>query len=208
MVTGTGNAAAVVQWVEGSVSAVEASAFSLATTSGTSRAVRRYLLSRYASPRPVLPTEGQRVRVGLDKAGYVRLIEPLGEAAPAPAPAAATASPPDPAPSPLASVPELPTAEPDDIKRFDESLNDVVTMPDTSPVPAPEPPPTYSERAATPVAHPEPAHRRPGREVVVTRLACLNTAAAVLSSGTREAEPEAVLALAEQLERWALRPET
>ena len=202
-----GNAAAVVQWVEGSVSSAEASAFSLALTSGTSRGVRRYLLSRYANPRPVLPTEGQRVRVGLDKAGYVRLIEPAQEATPAPEPAAATAPPPDPVPSPLASVPESPVAEPDAMDRSGESRDDVVTLQDTPPVSAPEPSPTYSERAATPAAHAEPAHRRPGREVVVTRLACLNTAAAVLSSGTRVADPEAVLALAVQLERWALRPE-
>ena len=208
MVTGTGNAAAVVQWVEGSVSAVEASAFSLVTTSGTGRAVRRYLLSRYASPRPVLPSEGARVRVGLDKAGYVRLIEPLGEAAPASAPSLATAPPRDPAPPPSALAPESLTAEPDDMERAGESRGDVVTLPDTPPVSAPEPSPTYSERAATPAADAEPARRRPGREVVVTRLACLNTATAILASGTRVTDPEAVLALAEQLERWALRPET
>lgn len=207
----TGNAAAVVQWVEGSVSAVEANAFSLATTtgttSGTARGVRRCLLSRYASPRPLLPTEGQRVRVGLDKAGYVRLIEPAGETTPAPATATATAPSPDSAPLPSASVPQVPTAEPDDLERSDESFAVAVPLGDSPPAPVPEPPPTFSERAAAPAPPAAPAQRRPGREVVVTRLACLNTAAAVLSSGARVAEPEAVLALAEQLERWVLRPE-
>jgi hypothetical protein len=45
----------------------------------------------------------------------------------------------------------------------------------------------------------------PGRETSVTRMACLNTATAILSSGSRAADPEEVLILAERLERWVLR---
>lgn len=44
-----------------------------------------------------------------------------------------------------------------------------------------------------------------GREQAVTRLACLNTATAILSSGGREADPDDVMALAERLERWVQR---
>ena len=45
----------------------------------------------------------------------------------------------------------------------------------------------------------------PARDTVVTRLACLNTATAVLSSGGRIAEADAVIELAERLETWATR---
>ena len=46
----------------------------------------------------------------------------------------------------------------------------------------------------------------PGREVAVTRMACLNTATAILSSGGRTVARDEVLALAEELEHWVLRP--
>jgi hypothetical protein len=47
---------------------------------------------------------------------------------------------------------------------------------------------------------------RGGRDQsTITRLAVLNTSTAILSSGQRAADPAAVLALAEDLERWATR---
>lgn len=36
--------------------------------------------SKYADPAPLTPTEGQQVRVGLDRAGFVRTVEVLGDA--------------------------------------------------------------------------------------------------------------------------------
>ena len=44
-----------------------------------------------------------------------------------------------------------------------------------------------------------------GRDATITRLAVLNTATAILASGSQVADPDAVLELAERLERWALR---
>ena len=61
-----------------------------------------------------------------------------------------------------------------------------------------EPPPAASRPDGMPVA--------PAREVAVTRMACLNTATAILSSGGRRTEPADVVSLAEELERWVLRP--
>src|SRR4051812_26989561 len=92
MVSGTSTA--ISQWVEGMVSKVDANGFALTASSRAGSAVRRYLLSRYASPRPTLPSEGQRVRVGLDKSGYVRVIEVLPSVpdAPTPTPSAAPVS--------------------------------------------------------------------------------------------------------------------
>ncbi len=60
------------------------------------------------------------------------------------------------------------------------------------------PAPAEESAGATPAAG-------PGRETSVTRMACLNTATAILSSGGRAADLEEVLALAERLERWVLR---
>jgi len=48
-------------------------------------------ISRYAEPPPPIPAEGARVRVGLDKAGFVRAIEV--EAEPEPSLAAVHESP-------------------------------------------------------------------------------------------------------------------
>ena len=48
---------------------------------------------------------------------------------------------------------------------------------------------------------------RPDRDVIVTRLAVLNTATAILSSGARPAAAEDVVKLAKRLEEWATRPE-
>ena len=47
----------------------------------------------------------------------------------------------------------------------------------------------------------------PERESVITRLAVLNTATAILSSGARATTPEDVVKLAKRLEDWATRPE-
>lgn len=44
-----------------------------------------------------------------------------------------------------------------------------------------------------------------GRDIRITRLAVLNTATAILSSGSRAAEPQEVMSLAEWLENWVLR---
>ena len=60
-----------------------------------------------------------------------------------------------------------------------------------------EPTPITSKKRA-----PEP---RADREVVITWLAVLNTATAILSSGYRECTPEDVLGLAWRLELWATR---
>jgi hypothetical protein len=46
---------------------------------------------------------------------------------------------------------------------------------------------------------------RPDRETSITRMACLNTATAILGTGSRPADGAAVLGLAEQLERWCWR---
>lgn len=65
---------------------------------------------------------------------------------------------------------------------------------------------------AQPVAVPQVAPiagaqgEAPDKDTVISRLAVLNTATAILSSGSRAADPAAVLALAAQLEAWAHRP--
>jgi hypothetical protein len=58
----------------------------------------------------------------------------------------------------------------------------------------------------------EPAHEAPlacsprlEKDIVVTRLAVLNTATAIASSGGQETDLVTVLALAEELEAWAVR---
>jgi hypothetical protein len=99
-------------------------------------------ISKYAKPAPAMPEVGQRVRVSLDKSGYVRAIEP-GEELPA--------------------KPEIPAG--------------------------------VSASAGTP----------PCKDTVISRLAVLNTATAILSSGGRQADGTAVMALAEKLEAWAHR---
>ena len=43
------------------------------------------------------------------------------------------------------------------------------------------------------------------RETCITRMACLNTATAILASGAHTADADAVLALAGRLEVWVLR---
>jgi hypothetical protein len=40
-------------------------------------------LSRYATPAPEVPAVGTQVKVGLDKSGYVRSVEPVTAGAPA-----------------------------------------------------------------------------------------------------------------------------
>ena len=55
---------------------------------------------------------------------------------------------------------------------------------------------------------PEPPVGLPAsKDRTITRLACLNTATAILSSGGRAADPDEVLEVAARLEEWALRPE-
>jgi hypothetical protein len=46
---------------------------------------------------------------------------------------------------------------------------------------------------------------RPEKDVIVTRLAVLNTATAITSSGGQETDLVTVLALAEELEQWVIR---
>src|SRR6266581_388613 len=50
------NTTAVTQWIEGTVGKVDASGFALAASGRAGSVVRRYLFSRYASPRPTLPS--------------------------------------------------------------------------------------------------------------------------------------------------------
>jgi hypothetical protein len=57
---------------------------------------------------------------------------------------------------------------------------------------------THTELPAMPVTRPE-------KDIVVTRLAVLNTATAIASSGGQETDLRTVLALAEELEQWAIR---
>jgi hypothetical protein len=45
----------------------------------------------------------------------------------------------------------------------------------------------------------------PDKDTRITRMNVLSTATALLSSGYREADPEAVITLAERLERWITR---
>jgi hypothetical protein len=65
-------------------------------------------------------------------------------------------------------------------------------------VPPPEGPSRQVERSTSDHSPSDP----PDREVRITRMACLNTATAILSPGGRPADPEAVLALATRLEAW------
>lgn len=59
----------------------------------------------------------------------------------------------------------------------------------------------------TPSGQPETASAStpPERERVISRLAVLNSATAILASGGRSADPTEVLRLAAQLETWAYR---
>jgi hypothetical protein len=52
---------------------------------------------------------------------------------------------------------------------------------------------------------PQTCSPRPEKDIVVTRLAVLNTATAIASSGGQETDLVTVLALAEELEQWATR---
>jgi len=109
----------VTESIEGVVSRANGKGFTLAGRDGWLN------LSRYADPVPAVPAEGARVRVGLDKAGFVRVIEPAG-----------------------AGAEEAPGAQP-----LAASLGD--------------------------------------KDTRITRLAALNTATAILSSGPRAARLEA-----------------
>ena len=101
-------------------------------------------ISRYAEPPPEIPAEGSLVRVGLDKAGFIRTIEVEAEG---------------------------------------------------------------DRSAFSAVSEPAAAYNPPFslRDQRIMRLAVLNTATAILSSGGREADPDEVVALAERLESWVTR---
>jgi hypothetical protein len=66
-------------------------------------------ISKYAKPAPLMPAKEQAVSIGLDKAGYVRTIEPVQQA-----PAMSKAATGDPAP---AIAPETP-ATPEDNRQL------------------------------------------------------------------------------------------
>jgi hypothetical protein len=59
----------VAETIEGTVERVGSYGFTLEGREGW------VSVSRYADPRPALPHTGQRVRVGLDKAGFARCVE-------------------------------------------------------------------------------------------------------------------------------------
>ncbi len=52
---------------------------------------------------------------------------------------------------------------------------------------------------------PKPNHERPDREICITRMACLNTATAILSAGNRPVDITSVLSHATILEQWIVR---
>jgi hypothetical protein len=72
MVSNTG----VTDYVEGSVGRSHDRGFTLSGRDGWLN------ISRYAEPPPPVPAEGSRVRVGLDKGGFVRSVEVLEAPAP------------------------------------------------------------------------------------------------------------------------------
>jgi hypothetical protein len=99
-----------------------------------------------------MPSVGQRVRVELDKAGYIRQIQFLGEPAPVEPPVGASLS----------------VAEPVAPARVAPLAQDV-------------------------------------RGQIITRLAVLNTATAILSRGSQTAQAWEVINVAELLETWVTR---
>ncbi|MDP9224005.1 MAG: hypothetical protein M3P18_09130 [Actinomycetota bacterium] len=114
-------------------------------------------VSRYANPTDVLlPSVGERVVLHLDKAGFVRRIEPVAPIATQNAPQTRT--------GPMAGQ----TA------------------------------PEAIVSTSGPIAQDD-------RGIVITRLAVLNTAVALLSSGGGATTLEEVLDVAARLEAWATR---
>jgi hypothetical protein len=73
------------------------------------------------------------------------------------------------------------------------------------PLDAPAPSPSVDTSPAAPVstAVSEP-HAPADRDTRISRMACLNTATAILSSGGAPTDLAAALAVAEELERWVL----
>src|SRR5207253_7689808 len=65
----------ITEYVEGTIGRSNEKGFTLSGRDGWLN------LSRYADPAPSIPVEGTGVRVGLDKAGFVRTIELLAGAA-------------------------------------------------------------------------------------------------------------------------------
>lgn len=67
---------------------------------------------------------------------------------------------------------------------------------------APAIPAPVTANPSAPVATPV---SRPGREVVIARLAIINSAIALLASGGRQLDADATLDVADRMERWATR---
>jgi hypothetical protein len=128
--------------IEGVVERVHGNGFRLAGREGFLN------LSKFAIPAPAMPTEGQRVAVGIDKGGFVREVIVARD---------------------LAGGQDLPPAD-----------ARVIGTDGTTPA---------------------------DRETRITRMACLNTATAILT--TRNArggvDVAEVLSVAAELERWVLR---
>jgi len=61
----------ITEYVEGTVSRINGHGFQLVGRDGWLN------VSKYANPIPAVPCEGVAVRVGLDKAGYARTVEPV-----------------------------------------------------------------------------------------------------------------------------------
>lgn len=72
-------------------------------------------ISKFAKPTPAMPQVGERVRIGLDKSGFVRAIEPIAEAPTkvAPAPIAVRQAAPAVVATPAASATEVAGTAPD-----------------------------------------------------------------------------------------------
>ena len=64
---------------------------------------------------------------------------------------------------------------------------------------------TASANGHTPSAPASAPAGRPGREIVIARLATINSAIALLASGGRQVDLEIVLEVAGRLESWAIR---
>lgn len=131
--------------------------------------------SRYGDPSLVmLPSTGERVRVGLDKSQFVRSVSLVPDSQPA--------SQPRPAP-PLAPA----------------------TLQALAATRKPEPEPDWLTGKEGPGVVVVGGPSQDDRGVVITRLAVLNCATAILSSGGGAATLDEVLATAARLEAWALR---
>jgi hypothetical protein len=141
-------------------------------------------ISRFAAPVPRIPPVGTRVRLGLDVKQFIRSIEES-----------------------LPGVPGIPrTARPGPADHEPPARRDEPPPPDAG----------FEPDGAVParIAAPPLAGVLPGRETVITRLACLKAAAHVLAAPDvtgdypHGASANEVLRMAEQFEVWANRPVT